>query len=149
ADVAYDAVVVNVPLPPALVSFDATGANEAIALVRTALTASSAGAASPFVREATAADSGDAPRLRVGAHPDGYDVERSDGAEAVSLTHVPGACFRILRPDGTPVTADVPGDDAVAATKVVDHLEHIARWEQLRGLGDHDSRLRDAVQLDL
>jgi len=61
-------------------------------------------------------------------------------------TAVAGACFRILRVDGTPIVADVAGVDAAAAGKVVAQLEHIAEWELLRVLGDHPSNLRDAVR---
>jgi hypothetical protein len=43
--------------------------------------------------------------------------------------------------------ADQPGQDAAAARAVVARLEHIARWEQLKALGEHPSRLRDAVRL--
>jgi hypothetical protein len=55
--------------------------------------------------------------------------------------------LRILRADGTPIVADQPGQDVGAARAVVARLEHIARWEQLRALGGHPSRLRDAVRL--
>jgi hypothetical protein len=149
-DIAYDAVVTTVPLPPARVRFDPTGADEADALVRSALaTFGPGGTPSPFVVENDGGSSSEAVVMRVAAHADGYDVERTDGSHVVSSTHVPGACFRILRLDGTPITADVSGIDAAAAKKVVGLLEHVARWEQLRGLGDHESQLRDAIRLEM
>jgi hypothetical protein len=60
--------------------------------------------------------------------------------------------MRVLRPDGSsavpPAVAAVPcGDAEAAARTVVAQLEHVARWEQLRGLGDHRSALDGAVQL--
>ena len=45
--------------------------------------------------------------------------------------------------------ADQPGLGVSSARAVVAHLEHIARWEQLKALGGHPSRLRDAIRLEL
>ncbi len=143
-DIAYDAVISVVPLPPAVVSFDKVdGADAAVDLVRAAIAnAGGPNVPSPHVRVAD--PSGPAPAgalvLRVAAHPDGYTAERSNADGTTTSTAVAGACFRILRADGTPIVADVAGVDAAAAGKVVAQLEHIAQWELLRGLGDHPSK---------
>ncbi len=41
------------------------------------------------------------------------------------------------------------GIDPPAARALVAQLEHIARWEQLKALGGHPSKLRDAVRLEI
>ena len=56
---------------------------------------------------------------------------------------------RLARADGSPVTVDTPVADEAGARLAVPRLEHVARWEQVRGLGDHPSPLRDAVVLDV
>jgi len=137
-DVAYAAVISDVPLPPAEVAFDLTieGSDPAhLAAVRDALAAAiasagAAGDASPFVRLAPdgGASTG-ALRLRV-------------GAPAVGVA-------RLARADGSAVTADVDVADDAGARLAVANLEHVARWEQIRALGDHPSPLRDAVALDV
>ena len=63
-----------------------------------------------------------------------------------------GPCLRVLRADGSPAiptaaSAVACGDPVRAAPTVVQQLEHVARWEQLRELGSHRSALADAVQL--
>jgi hypothetical protein len=152
----YQAVVVGVPMPMATVRFDrhADGA-DAYALVRAALaTSGPAGGPSVDVRVVDDVDRVDLSEslvLRVAAFRDGYDVERTRGV-GVSTDdglHVPGPCFRVLRADGTPVAADVGGLGPESASEVVDILEHVARWEAVRALGDHESRLRDAVAIDV
>jgi hypothetical protein len=148
----YRAVVVGVPLPKAVVRFDAgTDAADAYDLVRAALaTSGAAGGPSVDVREAADGDTGGSLVLRVGAFRDGYAVQRTHAAGAgTEVVDVPGACFRVLRADGTPVTADVAGLTAASAAEVVDTLEHVARWEAVRGLGGHESRLRDAVAIEV
>jgi hypothetical protein len=150
-DIAYDAVVSVVPLPPAVVSFDKVdGGDAAYDLVRSAIAnAGGTNIASPHVRvlDAGASTPAGALVLRVAAHPDGYSVERENADGTTTTEQVAGAWFRILRADGTPIVADVAGVDAKAASEVVAQLEHLARWELLRGLGDHPSKLRDAVRL--
>jgi hypothetical protein len=76
---------------------------------------------------------------------DGYSVASVVGG----TTRVEGSCIRLLRADGTAITPDVPGLDDAAIAAVVARLEHVARWEQLRALGGHPSRLRDAVRLEV
>jgi hypothetical protein len=148
ADVAYTAVVADVPLPPAEVQLDPwndpePGAVEAhptadeVAAVHQAVSdaiasAGPGGAPSPFVRVVEpATGSSGALRLRV-ALPEPGVVE-------------------IRRADGTPVAGriDDVDDTAGAARLVVSRLEHVARWEQIRVLGDHPSPLADAVGLEL
>ena len=88
--------------------------------------------------DGTPADaSDDALVLRVAAVPDGYTVETVDGPRTVRSDPLPGPALRILRPDGSPVVADIRGIDAPAARALVAQLEHIARWEQLKALGGH------------
>ena len=160
-DVAYDAVIASVPLPAAAVRFDAEGLAEGYEQVRQAISvAGPDGGPSPYVRlagdaeggpDTTGADdaSGDALVLRVAAVPDGYTVELVDGRRTSRSDPLPGPALRILRADGSPIVADVPGIDARAARALVARLEHIARWEQLKALGGHPSRLRDAVRLEI
>ena len=92
---------------------------------------------------------GDRLVLRVAAVADGYTVDRIEGGRAAPLRADSGPVFRILRADGTPLVADQPGLGVSSARAVVAHLEHIARWEQLKALGGHPSRLRDAIRLEL
>jgi len=57
----------------------------------------------------------------------------------------------IRRADGSPVAGPVGDVDDTpgAARLVVSRLEHVARWEQIRTLGDHPSPLAEAVALDV
>ena len=88
-------------------------------------------------------------RLRVAAFSEGYQVvEQLEAVQNVTEARR-GAALRILRADGTAVWEDVPGNDEAAARLVVSRLEHLARWDQLRTMGDHPSRLNGAVTLDL
>ncbi len=162
ADVTYRAVVVDVPLPPATVSFDtgaegasgttpvnppAAYATAAYELVRSRLRKSGPGGTpSPFISGAPAGSA--ALALRVAAFTDGYQVAQ-DGSVAGEPLRVNGPCLRILRADGTPVAGDVSGLDEGAADKVVARLEHVARWEMLRSLSDTGSALRNAVRLEV
>ena len=160
ADLAYDAVIAAVPLPSACVRFDPDGPVDAYDAVRRAIATSGPdGSPSPYVRVIddavpgpdgpSAAASDDALVLRVAAVPDGYTVESVDGPRTVRSGPRPGPALRILRPDGSPVVADIRGIDAPAARGLVAQLEHVARWEQLKALGGHPSRLRDAVRLEI
>jgi hypothetical protein len=138
ADVAYTAVVADVPLPPAEVSFDLPVDDvdpAALDGVRTALTdalatSGAGGGPSPHVR--VVADGGtptDGLRLRVGAAAAGV--------------------ARLARADGSAITTDTAVGDDAGARLAVARLEHVARWEQVRGLGGHASPLREAVVLDV
>ena len=138
ADTVYCAVVSSVPLPPASVVFDdpadaaasGTSAGTVAALRSAIATSGPQGGPSVHIAEATAANATGL-TLRVAAQATG------DGAPRI----------RILRVDGTPATADTPGLDAAAVTTVVSRLEHIARWEQLRMLGEQRSALAGAIEL--
>ena len=136
-DVAYRATIAAVPLPPVEVAFtDSTDSAETAETSPMAMwiasaiagTAAQGARPSPHVRavERDAADSG-APRLHV------------------RLTSPDEAT--VCRRDGTPLAppATVRSDDDAAA--VVATLEHIARWEQVRGLCDHPSPLAGAVKI--
>ncbi len=111
----YDAITVSTPLPPLTVRL--SGPAAALDLVRTAL-ASDGGTASPLVREA--AGGADA-RLQITVVDDGFRIGRV-GAER-------------------PLVADISGLDAAGARRVVERLEHIARWEAVAALGNSGSRL--------
>ena len=56
---------------------------------------------------------------------------------------------QIARLDGTAVGPPTPIGDAGDAALVVSRLEHVVRWEQVRGIGEHPSPLHDAVTLDV
>ena len=92
---------------------------------------------------------GDRLVLHVAAVANGYTVDRIEAGRPAPVRAASGPVFRILRADGTPLVADQPGLGVSSARAVVAHLEHIARWEQLKALGGHPSRLRDAIRLEL
>jgi hypothetical protein len=156
-DRTYEAVIAAVPLPAAVVRLDPGGSPDALDLVRRAIgTAGPGDTPSPWLeideaRPAATADPGaeriDRLVLRVAAVDLDSTVEATGGGTLAQDGGVAGPSLRILRADGTPVVADQPGHDAGAARAVVARLEHIARWEQLKALGGHPSRLRDAVRL--
>ena len=133
-DTTYRAVVSTVPLPPASIVFDApdddAGRAVIAALGATIASAGPGGAPSVHIAAATTATATGL-TLRVAVEPAGDAGPR----------------IRILRPDGTPATADTAGVDAAAVSKVVSRLEHIARWEQLRSLGEQRSILGGAIEL--
>jgi hypothetical protein len=140
ADTAYRAVISWVPLPAATVAFDVVPggiADVAYEHVRQRLASSSpSGTASPYVREDVTGSSTGGLALRV-------RFEEDTAGEP---------CLRVLRADGSPAiptaaSAVACADPARAAPTVVQQLEHLARWEQLRELGSHRSALADAVQL--
>ena len=145
ADTAYRAVISWVPLPTATVAFDAVdgdavdAAYDAYDRVRQVLASSGAsGAASPYVREKVTGSPSGGLALRV-------RFEDDEAGEP---------CLRVLRADGSPAifaaaSAVACTDPARAARTVVEQLEHVARWEQLRELGSHRSALADAVQLKI
>ncbi|MDQ3738650.1 MAG: caspase family protein [Actinomycetota bacterium] len=146
ADVAYPAVVADVPLPPAEVQLDAESEVEgvedsAVAEVATAVgtaleSAGPGGSPSPYVR---IVDPGSgtpgALRLRVRVPVVGVGrITRADGESSVG-------------PDTAVCGPGVAGDGG--ARLLVSRLEHVARWEMVRALGGHPSPLSDAVVLDL
>ena len=163
-DVAYEAVIASVPLPAAVVRFDRDGPADAYERVREALSsAGPGGTPSPYVEvEGGRRDAVETGRRRalgtpsaIGwscASPRSPTAIRSIGSRVAGpprLRAASGPVFRILRADGTPLVADQPGLGVSSARAVVAHLEHIARWEQLKALGGHPSRLRDAIRLEL
>jgi Caspase domain len=142
ADTAYRAVISWVPLPTAAVTFDPTEGDAAASVyeqVRQRLASSGpSGAPSPYVRERVAGSAPAGLVLRVRFE----DTQPGD------------PCLRVLRADGSPAIPTAAStvacaDAARAATTVVQQLEHVARWEQLRDLGSHRSALADAVQLKI
>ena len=163
ADVAYEAVIASVPLPAAVVRFDRDGPADAYERIRQALSsAGPGGTPSPYVEVEGSRGTPSRPgrrraleRRRRSTRPARRRrrrrlYRRSDrGWPAAPLRAASGPVFRILRADGTPLVADQPGLEVSSARAVVAHLEHIARWEQLRALGGHPSRLRDAIRLEL
>ena len=140
ADIAYRAVISWVPLPAATVTFDDVQGDAALAAydqVRHVLASSGpSGAPSPYVRERGTGSSPGGLTLRVRFEDD-----------------TPGApCLRVLRADGSPAIPTAAStvactDPVRAAPMIVQQLEHLARWEQLRELGSHRSALADSVQL--
>ncbi|MET0459154.1 MAG: caspase family protein, partial [Ilumatobacteraceae bacterium] len=148
-EVAYRAVVADVPLPPAEVQLDpwvparrgsAGPTVDDVAAVHHAVaqaiaTAGPDDSPSPYVRVVDPdAGAGRAVRLRVGV----------TGPGTAQLT----------RADGSPIAGPVTGvGDARSgdgpARLVAARLEHVARWEQIRLLGDHPSALADAVALQV
>ena len=137
ADVAYAAVVADVPLPPAAVQVDppSGGADEV-----------SVGAVEQALRTAvaTAGPGGEpSPHVRVVAPSEAI----GDGTLRLRVS-VPGAGLaRIMRADGSPVTTDTAVTGEGGARLLVCRLEHVARWEQVHGLGGHPSPLGGAVTL--
>lgn len=144
-EVAYRAVVADVPLPPAEVQLDpwvppppgADGPSAKdvaavhAAVARAIATAGPDDSPSPYVRIVEPGAAGRrGVRLRV-------------AVPAVGVV-------QITRADGSPIAGPVekvgaPGEGP--ARTVAARLEHVARWEQVRLLGDHPSALADAVSL--
>lgn len=124
AALTYKAVVMALPVAP--LEFSLEGEAASAARVRNALgTASAAGKPSLFVRE-----SSDSPQMRVIAGAGG---------------------FRIMRvADDRALVVDVADTSDAAAHRVVERLEHIARWSQIATLTNPTSKLApDSVRLDL
>lgn len=137
ADRAHPAVVVGVPLPAAEVQLDPpvdggppeTDVAAVAELVHAAVaTAGPGGGPSPSIRIVEPATA-------------------SPGALRLRVLVPSAATARILRADGSPIVGDVAVSDDAGARLLVSRLEHIARWELIRGLGDHPSGLADAVSL--
>jgi len=139
-DTAYSATVIDVPLPRAEVVFDppTTGLEIATTDVVTAIgeaiaTSGPGGTPSAHVR---VVDQDDA----------------TPGALRLRVAVPSAGVARITRTDGAAVATDVPsgatdGFAPGAARLVVNRLEHVARWEQVRALGEHPSPLLDVVSL--
>ncbi len=140
ADVAYAAVVADVPLPPAVVRVDPApdepGATDGVTefterLRQAVTTCGPEGGPSPHLR---LVGSGELP---------------GDGALLLRVSLPEPAVARIARADGTPVTADTNVNDEGGVRLLVARLEHAARWEQVRGLGVHPSPLTEVVELGI
>jgi hypothetical protein len=136
ADVAYAAVVADVPLPRAVVRVDPASGDEG----------GPVGAFTDRLRGAVLTSGpggGPSPHLRLV----GSDELPGDGALLLRVSLPAAGVARIARADGTPVTADTGVDDDGGIGLLVARLEHVARWEQVRGLGGHPSPLAEAVEL--
>ncbi|CAN5824753.1 hypothetical protein BH20ACT4_BH20ACT4_04700 [soil metagenome] len=144
-DVAYPAVVADVPLQPAEVQLDAeseadgvddAAVSEVAAAIGPAVaTVGPDGSPSPYIR---IVDQGvgtpGALRLRVRVPAAGVGrITRADGESAIG-------------PDTAVCGHAVAGDSG--ARLLVSRLEHAARWELVRALGGHPSPLSEAVVLD-
>lgn len=123
----YKAVIVATPMPSMEVVL--TGDAEGIQLVRDALAMTDANQKpSIYVREVeqVARDVG----LRVLAHANTYRITRTTS--------------------DVPIVADLSGYSVEHAKKVVQRLEHIARWYTILNLSNPSSRLsHDAVQMEV
>ncbi len=135
----YRAVIVKAPRPLATVAFvpvdDPAGAEAYRAVSERLGSSGPDGSPSLFVREAVGGAGPTGPALRVRYDPIGPSlrVERADGTAAVP-----------------PSVAAVPAEDASrAAAVVVGQLEHVARWERIRELGNHRSALADEVTINV
>ena len=120
----YKAVVVNLPLP--LLEVKLEGDAAAIQLVREAMQVSAPGGKpSIYIQEIQAT-----PRLRLLAQDGAY-----------TITH-PG--------EDRPLVNRLYGYDGATATKVIQRLEHIARWMRTMELQNPASRLPlEAVQMNI
>ncbi|MET0145584.1 MAG: caspase family protein [Ilumatobacteraceae bacterium] len=138
-DVAYRAVVADVPLAPAEIRFDDGVGDATRDLVMGAVrTAGPGGGPSPFVRIASGIGDGDEVGRAGAPAPLILRVAEPDAGRAT-----------IARADGRPVTAAIDDVTAVGggARLLVARLEHVSRWEQIRRLADHPAPLADAVEL--
>ncbi|MGY1727825.1 caspase family protein [Geodermatophilus sp. SYSU D01062] len=115
----YPVVLVDLPLPPARVEL--VGDSPAWDAVRDLLRSS------PHVREGSDDPGLEGDRFRVVA-----------GSSGLTIT----------RPDGSPLTDGVPADRS-AARRVVDRLEHLARWHHIKRLDNPVSALTGTVTMDL
>ena len=139
-DATYAAIVIDVPLPRAEVVFDppardleAATADVVAAVGEAIATAGPSGTPSAHVRIVDEADA-------------------TPGALRLRVAVPSAGVARITRADGAAVATDVPagateGFAPGAARLVVNRLEHVARWEQVRALGEHPSPLLDVVSL--
>jgi hypothetical protein len=139
ADVAYAAVVADVPLPAAAVQVDPPSGE---------VDANAVGAVEQALREAvaTAGPGGDpSPHVRVVAPSE----TTPDGTVRLRVSVPAAGIGRITRADGSAVTTDTEVTSAGGAQLLVCRLEHVARWEQVHGLGGHPSPLGGVVTLSV
>jgi hypothetical protein len=139
ADIAYAAVVADVPLPAAVVQVDppfGDADGDVVGAVETALRAAVA-AAGPGGEPS--------PHVRVVAPSEATP----DGTLRLRVSVPTARVARIMRPDGTAVTTDTQVTSARGAQLLVSRLEHVARWEQVHGLGGHPSPLGGVVTLSV
>ena len=116
----YRAIAVATPLPAKQVYL--AGGAAALELVRHALArAGGRGQASLLIQEAKTEDVAD---FRVIASASSYHISRSSADR--------------------PLVAKIEGINANGASLVVEHLEHVARWQAVAGLSNADSHLGDA-----
>jgi hypothetical protein len=137
ADIAYAAVVADVPLPPAAVQVDPpsdVADGEMVGAVERALRAA----------VATAGPGGDpSPHVQVVAPAEATP----DGTLRLRVSVPAAGMARIMRADGTAVTTDTEVSDQGGARLLVARLEHVARWDQVQSLGGHPSPLGGLVTL--
>ncbi len=137
ADVAYSAAVADVPLPPAEAQVDPPADDAGVEMVasiedalrRALAIAGPGGGPSPHVR------------LVAPTEPAG------DGTLRLRVAVPSPGIARITRFDGSAVTRDTDVASDGGVRLLVTRLEHVARWEQVRGLGGHPSPLAEAVML--
>jgi hypothetical protein len=137
ADVAYSAAVADVPLPPAEAQVDPPVDDAAVEMVASVDDA---------LRRAVAIAGpgrGPSPHIRLVAPTD----PMGDGTLRLRVAVPSPGMARIARFDGTAVTADTDVSSDGGVRLLVTRLEHVARWEQVRGLGGHPSPLTEAVTL--
>jgi hypothetical protein len=137
ADVAYTAIVADVPLPAATVQVDPATEDsdpEEVAAFAHALRACVA-AAGP--------DGGASPHVRL-VDP---GERTADGPLRLRVVRQPAGVARITRAEGTPLTVDTDVTTDGGVKLLVARLEHVARWEQVRSLSGHPSPLAEAVEL--
>ncbi len=124
-DVAYSAVIAEVPLPSAEVVFD-----EPIATVIDAVaTCGTDASPSLHVRVTDDASVPAGPRFRL-------------------RSPAPGVAT-IMRPNGSSMPDELDVSSQDGALGVAHRLEHLARWEMIRALGSHPSPLRNSVAFDV
>ena len=152
ADIAYEAVIASVPLPTAVVRFDRDGPADAYERIRGALSsAGPGGTPSPYV-EAEAADAGTPSAIDSSctSPPSPTAIPSIGSRPAGPPRCVPPAvrcsasCARMGR-RSWPISRD-SGERCPSRRRAP--RAH-RTWEQLRGLGGHPSRLRDAIRLEL
>jgi hypothetical protein len=127
----YPVLVAEAPLPPAAVVLGGLPEDDpdALQLVRDAIEhAGAGGGPSPHIRIVPVDTTTTGLRLRVAATGGGY---------------------RLLRGNGEPATADVPGHTQDSARLVVSRLEHIAQWTHLKDLDNAGSTLAGAVTMQV
>jgi hypothetical protein len=127
----YPVVVTRVPLPATTVAVDGPLGEPAAAMLAEAVhTVAPGGSPSPYIRMVELADPDRIPEIRVA-------IRKPD-------------TVRILGSDGSALVPDVPHvSDRDAALRVVADLEHIARWRQIKALGNPRSALAGAIRLEL